>query len=120
MAWKEYSSWFLFLEYGLLTDRSRFPNLSISFRLSTSIATLGLEEPQNTVAINSFRESHPWTALECHEIFMRLQNSSIKKPHCKITKPVSQSVGINLTGLKVLRKDMVEVSSQHKQKRVLK
>ncbi|KAF8035696.1 hypothetical protein BT93_C1659 [Corymbia citriodora subsp. variegata] len=64
-----YSSWFLFLGYYLLMDCTRFPNFSISLSLSTSIVTLGMEEPQNTVAINSFSDSHPWTALECHEIF---------------------------------------------------
>ncbi|KAK3437978.1 hypothetical protein EUGRSUZ_C02619 [Eucalyptus grandis] len=76
MARKEYSSWFLFLDYCLLMDHTRFPYFSLSFPLSTSSATLGPEEPQNTVAINSFRDGHPWTALECHDIFMRLRNSS--------------------------------------------
>ncbi|KAL3746373.1 hypothetical protein ACJRO7_015346, partial [Eucalyptus globulus] len=56
-------------------DHTRFPNFYISFRLSTSIATLGLEKTRNTVAVNSF-SGHSWTALECHEIFMRLRNSS--------------------------------------------
>lgn len=42
----------------------RFPNFFISLPLSTSSATLRLEEPENTVAVDSFSDGRPWIGLE--------------------------------------------------------